>query len=223
MGGPPDVRRSHGLRNDYKVSFRAGDSLNSSALNARRLLVPEGRPDFSMRAVIERLLSEELLPEGKLRLKLTPRPYTAPACVTFRPRTLNIDPEYWDDSRLNFPDHRFVLGHELGHIDLHDHHAQSFSGLSSAAWPKEESSEWQADKFSELFLVTENDIQIYGTTNAIANYCAVPRDIVIRRLGNRFRYTENCCPRCGEFKMMVIHFGLKCDNCDFEKVEDIKY
>jgi Zn-dependent peptidase ImmA (M78 family) len=104
----------------------------------------------------------------------------------------------------------------LGHVLLHDHHAQQFSGEKSGIWKEEEDSEWQADTFSEELFVTEADVQNFVTPTNIANHCAVERDVVTRRLGKHLKYFGESCPSCGNFTLVRNGTCLKCDTCNWE-------
>jgi hypothetical protein len=119
----------------------------------------------------------------------------------------------WEDGKDNIPWTRKILGHEIGHLALHTNYVQGFSGEKSKAWIDGESSEWQADRFLDHFLVTDQDVEHYRTPNAIANHCAVELDIVFRRLGKSFRYSGECCPKCSNFTLFGEGGSLKCDTC----------
>jgi hypothetical protein len=125
------------------------------------ILVPDRVPGFSVAQCIRRLTQEDILPTGKLVLTFERRPIESPAYVKLPERILYADPEFWEECQDNLPDLRFILGHEIGHIFLHDHYAQPYSGLSSRAWLPEESAEWQADRFSDYFLVSDDEITRY--------------------------------------------------------------
>jgi hypothetical protein len=201
------------LRNDHKVSFRREESVKAAAEKARTVLVRGYEPAFSVVECIRKLTREEILPAGKLILNFERRPTQSPAYVKLPEGILVADPEFWEESQDNLPELRFILGHELGHLFLHDHYAQRFSGLQSKAWLPEESAEWQADRFSDYFLVSDEEVAWCVTPNCIANYCAVTREVAIRRLGRKFRYSGEACPKCGNFTMVRNCASLKCDIC----------
>ena len=201
------------MRNDHKVGFRREELIKDSANAVRARLVPNSRPGFSMVQCIRILTQEEILPTGKLLIRFEMRSIDFPAYVKLPERILYVDPEFWEECQDNFPDLKFILGHEIGHLFLHDHYAQPFSGLMSRAWLPEELAEWQADRFSDYFLVSDDEIRRYVTPNSIANYCAVGRDVALRRLGRKFRYSGDCCPECGNFTIVGNGTCLKCDTC----------
>jgi hypothetical protein len=168
-----------------------------------------------MRKCIERMAQENILKSGRIRIVLyDARDEDPPAFVTFDPeKTMHIDKDVWEESDYNIPWNRKVLGHEAGHLIHHAHYVQGFSGAKSKAWPDEESSEWQADRFGDHLLVTDRDLALYKAPNAIANHCAVELDLAFRRLGNSFRYGGEACRECGNFTMVRNGTCLKCDTC----------
>jgi hypothetical protein len=207
--------RGAALRKDYKVSFRREESIKETAERVRAALGVSCRSDFSVTACIRRLTREPLLRKGLIELRFfrqsTPDP---PAFVQFKPIvTLNVDKDIWDEADENIPSARDVLGHELGHLTLHDHYAQLFSGLREKWILEEESAEWQADRFCEYFLISDSDVKAYVTPNAISTHCAVPHHKAYRRLGRQFQYTDDICPNCGNLTMVRCPRYLICDTC----------
>ncbi len=203
------------MRKDHKVSFRTEQSVKVSANKARAILAPPGLPAFNVVECILKLTREPILYYDKLDLIFENRnPPSSPAYVTFIPRrTLHVDEDVWGDAQENIPEFRYVLAHELGHLVLHDHYAQPFSGEKSKAWQDEESAEWQADRFADHFLISDGELHEYVTPSAISNYCAVLREVALRRLGKQFRYTGECCPHCWNFTLVNAGLYDKCDVC----------
>ena len=203
------------MRKDYHVPFRSEDFIKGVAITLRERLVTLHIPDFNVRKCVERMAREAILRSGRIQIAL----YNAgrndpPAFVTFdRTKTLHVDHDVWGDGGDNIPGARRILSHEVGHLALHTHYVQGFSGEKSKAWVDGELSEWQADFFLDHFLVTDLDIKHYRTPNAITNHCAVELDIALRRLGQSFRYSGECCPKCSNFTLFNEGGSLQCDTC----------
>jgi predicted SprT family Zn-dependent metalloprotease len=129
-------------------------------------------------------------------------------------RSLNIQYSVWGEADEGIPAARFIVAHELGHLILHNHHAQRFSGEKSK-WIsfEEESGEWQANKFAEHALVSDEDVCSFITPRAISVHCAVEYDVARRRLGKSFKYSGECCQECGSFTLVRSGAWFKCDTC----------
>jgi hypothetical protein len=204
------------MRNDYHVRpARTEIQIKEIAIKLRVRLGVIDIPDFSISRCVERFAGENILKSGPIAVILFKGSSDdPPAFVTFSPRkTLNIEHDVSEDAKYNIPWVRKVLAHEFGHLVLHSHYVHGFSGTSSEAWPKEESSEWQADRFCDHFLVSDAEIDKYSSPNSIANHCAVELDVALRRLGPCFTYTKECCRKCGLFTMVNKRLFLQCDNC----------
>jgi hypothetical protein len=206
------------VRKDYKVDFRTEKTIKSLSNEVRIFLDPTFVPAFRIVDSIRKLCAEEILSCGKIDFELYRMSGDDPfAYVTFFPkRTLHVDRDVWDEAEYNIPDARFILGHELGHLIMHDHHVQRFSGEKGIAWQEENSAEWQADTFSDHVLVSDDEVRRFVTPNAISNHCAVNRDLALRRLGKKFRYFGDSCQNCGHLALVAVGPFLKCDNCHFE-------
>src|SRR5271157_2843802 len=79
----------------------------------------------------------------------------APAVVSYRPLKLEFDRTIWTKALLtDDPAANYIAGHELGHITLHNHDAQPYSGVKKG-WIdfEQQSAEWQANKFADYFLI----------------------------------------------------------------------
>jgi hypothetical protein len=203
------------MRKDYHVPFRSEEFIKDVALYLRERLGVLHIPDCNPRKCLERMAQEGILKSGKIEIV----PYTAkanepPAFVTFNGnKILHVDQDVWADGGDNIPWAREILGHEIGHLALHTHYVQGFSGEKGRAWIDNESSEWQADRFLDHFLITDEDIRRYKAPNAIVNHCAVEFHIVFRRLGESFRYSGECCQTCENFTLTDEGNSLKCDTC----------
>ena len=203
------------MRKDYHVPFRSEDFIKDVAVSLRQRLEILNTPDFNLRKCLERMSQEAILRSGKIEIMQYKAKGNEPlAYVTFKDRkTLHVDQDVWADGRDNIPWAREILGHETGHLALHSHYVQGFSGERSKAWLDNESSEWQADRFLDCFLITDEDMQRYKSPNAIVNHCAVEFHIAFRRLGASFRYSGECCQTCENFTLIDEGSSLKCDTC----------
>jgi IrrE N-terminal-like domain len=142
------------------------------------------------------------------------QPKAAPAFVEFRPIfSLNADKDMWDEGDENFPSSRRILAHEIGHLVMHDFHAQPFSGTKDEWIQEEFSAEWQADRFAEYFLISDVDARSYATPSSIASYCAVDYETAARRLGRKFRFLGDSCLNCGNFTLVSVGTCRVCDTC----------
>ncbi len=203
------------MRKDYHVAFRSDEFIREVAVILRKRLGVVNIPDFNVRKCLERMAQESVLRSGKIEIiQYKAQANEAPAFVTFDcNRVLHVDEDVWADAGDNIPWAREILAHEIGHLALHTHYVQGFSGERSKAWPDNEFSEWQADRFLDHFLVTDEDVENYNAPNAIANHCAVELHIAFRRLGRVFQYSGESCPKCGNFTLFNEGASLKCDRC----------
>jgi hypothetical protein len=207
------------VRKDYLVDLRTEESIKEVADRARNVLDSVGHSDFRIAEGIRRITEYPVLKCGKVQLKLfAAKPNEALAFVQFKPFVaLNVDRDLWDEAEENFPWARKVLAHELGHIALHEHYTPTFSGEKDKWIPiNERSGEWQADRFSEYYLVHDCDILHHVTPNRIANYCAVEYDLAVRRLGPRFTFSGEICPNCGQIRLIQHGISFICDDCEHE-------
>lgn len=207
------------MRNDYPVDFRTEESIKEVAERARKLLDSTGLSDFRVIEGIRRITTEPVLTCGVVQLRrFVAKPNEALAFVQFKPTvSLNVDQELWEEVEDNYPWARKVIAHELGHIALHEHYTPGFSGKKDKWIPiNERSGEWQADRFSEHYLVRDCDVLNYATPNRIASYCAVEYDLALRRLGPKFKFSGDMCPNCGQIRLIQHGISLVCDSCEHE-------
>src|SRR5205814_2861743 len=102
---------------------------------------------------------------------------------------LEVHREVWELAELGDPQARRILAHEIGHLVLHDHYAQSYSnniegGRNFLRNRLEESAEWQAITFESFFLVPDVMLQAFKTVENIINYCNVPRELAQARVAS---------------------------------------
>jgi hypothetical protein len=203
------------MRKDHKVSFRIRESIKPIADRVRALTEEGSRPGFRITAYFRALATRPLLKTGLLHIRFfSPTAEDkVPAYVTYNPTTLHVDHEIWQEADQDEPRARFMLAHELGHVILHDCHAQPFSG-EKQKWitMDEESAEWQANTFADFFLISDAELQNYITPTDIAIFCGVEREVAIRRSAP-VPYAGECCGWCGSAAMVRRGTIEKCDNC----------
>jgi IrrE N-terminal-like domain len=197
---------------DHKVGLRTRGEIKLIAERARRLGGDAGQAGFKITNYLRMLAAEPLLKGGQLKIRhFAANPGEAPAFVTYNPTTLHVDREIWEDGDQGEPGARFILAHELGHVILHDHHAQPFSGEKKKWIPlAEESAEWQANTFADYFLISDEEADAYITPVDAAIFCAVEREVALRRLAPISYVGEYC--QCGGAR---IRRGIveKCECC----------
>jgi Zn-dependent peptidase ImmA (M78 family) len=100
----------------------------------------------------------------------------------FDPPTIWIDEEVLQKACRGDPFGRYVLAHELGHLDQHDVMPKSRSALahSYAKAPREMSSEWQADEFAFHFLCPAHIVQAYSNVYEVMEFCQVSESFAQR-------------------------------------------
>ena len=139
----------------------------------------------------------------------------APAVVSYNPLKIEFDRKLWTKALLSDdPEANFVAAHELGHIALHNNDAQPYSGVKKK-WIDfdEESAEWQANKFADYLLVTDDQIQHTITPELIAAICNVTEEVASRRYFEIAKPAQCCCERCygtRVFRIISIHSCQEC-------------
>jgi Zn-dependent peptidase ImmA (M78 family) len=209
----PAVREVIAMRRDHKVRFRRQEEIKSVAERARTLGDERTRAGFRITNYLRKLATQELLKTGLLHIRsFSAVADEAPAYVTYNPTTLHVDHGIWQEADEDVPAARFILAHELGHVILHDHYAQPFSG-EKQRWisREEESAEWQANTFADFFLISDAEIQNHITPSDIAIFCGVEKEVALRRSAP-IPYVGECCGWCGA---AMIRRGTteKCENC----------
>ena len=114
--------------------------------------------------------------------------YAVPAFVECENRsgiTLNVEKGLWWKAEAGYPEARYILAHETGHILMHTHDKLAYSNVTSpfvASLQPEDRTEPQANLFADLFLVPANMLEGFSQADHIAEYFDVPYDCAKRRL-----------------------------------------
>lgn len=204
------TRRDHSTRRP--TSERV---IKEIAEQIRAILDPYRRSDFNIVDGIKRLTQEALFPWGKLIVNFfSMKDGNAPAYVVIGERkVLYVDHEIWSDAALGEPKARYILAHELGHLILHDHYVQPYSDQRNTVFQEETSTEWQAHKFAELFLIRDCDLDHLHTPRQIALSCSVETEVVRKRFGRRFSVVGDFCAECGGASTVRVDSVTQCDSC----------
>jgi hypothetical protein len=202
------------VQTDHKVGFRRREAIKEIAERARSLADDGNRIGFRITNYFRKLATHELLQTGLLRIRFFSAGHdAAPAYVTYRPTTLHVDYGIWREADEDVPAARYILAHELGHVVLHDHYAQPFSG-EKKKWisREEESAEWQANTFADFFLISDGEIENHITPSDVAIFCMVEKEVAMRRLAP-LAYIGEYCGWCGNAAIIRRGTTEKCDNC----------
>jgi IrrE N-terminal-like domain len=213
------------VRSDYKVDRWGETSLKEVAaafLSAHGVGRSSG--SFEITEFVETTVTHYCKKKrnSELRIHLFERAdkYDEPANVTFGTNiTLHVDRRVWDAAKVGDEYSRFVVAHEVGHIVLHDHNAQSFSSEPSLRIKfaeREYSAEWQADTFAEYLLVPDEAVKRFPDERLLSTICGVPLSLARKRLNTYFSghglLTEGACT-CGNYSLFRQETGLRCFVC----------
>ena len=202
------------MRKSYKVGRRTYAQIKDITARCREILGLSPSSTLRMVEIFRTLARREILKTGRVVIKfMSVLVGKTPAYVTYNPTTLHVDFDIWMEADQGEPFANFILAHELGHVILHDHSAQPYSGKSSKAWDKEEDSEWQADCFADELLLTDEQATQYATPLEISIHYGIPKEVAQRRLGTKCHYVGEPCGNCGNFTLLRDGNRLKCDTC----------
>jgi hypothetical protein len=210
------------MRRDYKVEFRREEVIAAEA-GARRVRARNETFGYFNVATFIRL-GLPLDPKiGPISIVHDTTASDPPAFVTYKPRrTLHIDREIWELMDQGEPESRFVGAHEAGHLVLHDHRAQAFSGnpeLQIKFAKNEYSAEWQADTFADHLLLPTRLVVAINNEKELMNF-GVTGELVERRLKAVrtkpvliSRNPGDACTNCGNFSLAGTGLRLRCNVC----------
>jgi Zn-dependent peptidase ImmA (M78 family) len=213
------------MARDHYVSARSEESIAHLAYRLRDAHGSRSDQRFNIIDFVEKTFPRELqlLKKDPLHLAFYDIGFKEddPAFVSFNPRTLNSDRKIWADARDGEPNPRFVIGHEIGHVVLHDHSAKAFS-KDKADMIKfadnEQSAEWQANTFAGHFLLP--DAVLEGSRDAVllASVCQIPERLALERISafeakqirKHRKFEGGFCSSCGNFSLVPEGTLLKC-------------
>lgn len=212
------------MARDYKVRIRTREDIARIAMSWWSAAV-RSRYHFNICTFVTKILAEQLRKKGKLTIKFYPSDEIPErAFVTFDPVTLHIDQQVWNDADLGKPYARHIIAHEVGHIVLHDEFAVAFSDEKAAQLvyiQNEESAEWQANKFADLFLAPDFVARKLNVPDLVAGLCVVSDELAARQIQEAQSakeivspYTSEVCGNCGNFTVLRNGSSLNCDTCD---------
>lgn len=210
---------------DHYVGSRSERSIAQIAQQLRDTRYSRNAHTFNIVEFVEQTLPGQLrgFKRGKLRIQFYERSFKEddPAYVTFDPLTLHADTGVWADARFGEGYAREIIGHEIGHVVLHDHSAKAFSNDKSAQLrfaDDLQSAEWQANTFADHFLVPDLIVQDLREVPQIAALCQVTETFALRRVVALRReewrkkqvFDGDYCSNCGNFTLICSGTLLKC-------------
>jgi IrrE N-terminal-like domain len=201
---------------DHKVRPRTFLQIKEIARDIRSKLCGDGVGGVRAANAILRLTNEVQVEGQSLKLELrSSKKIGAPAVVSYRPLKVEFDRAIWTKALLSKDGPaNYIAGHELGHIVMHNHDAQPFSGVKKE-WIdfQEQSAEWQANKFAACFLVTDREIEHYISPDVLSQICMVPLDVAERQFLEIAQLAETCCQECCGTKVYRVRSDHFCWTC----------
>src|SRR5436305_2633244 len=147
--------------------------------------------------LIERVLVNHFASNGGLKIDLFDGDkYEDPACVTYRPLTLHVRRNIWEDAKRGVETAYFILAHEIAHLLFHDHKALAFSrdpSLHLKYAENEYKAEWQADTFAKHLTIPDRALRQTKDPYTLALLCNVEERTAIERLA-QFAKTGSMLP-----------------------------
>jgi hypothetical protein len=179
---------------------------------------------FDIVKAIRRLIGKEFQKFGRLNLDIFDHDDDSVAYVTFKPLTLHVHREVWDDAELGEPKSRFILTHELRHIIMHRHYRQAYSENERSRLnfvQQEESAETQANWIAACFLAPDHLVRRCKDENDLCSQFDFPSDFASIKFDdlkrNAPRFSGESCSKFGNFTLVVHGTFLKCDTCGAAK------
>ncbi len=174
--------------------------------------------------------------KGRLAIKFFERQFAQddPAYVEFASQrdnyvTLHVDQLVWRRAKSDESDAREILAHEIGHILLHDHHANAFSSDKAQqklfeGTSKEDFAEWQAITFAGHLLVPTYVVQKFPRVDILAAATNAPEKLIGERIASVKNvkkalapiYEQDVCSRCGNVTLLRNGPSIKCATCGSE-------
>ncbi|SFC64096.1 ImmA/IrrE family metallo-endopeptidase [Devosia psychrophila] len=175
---------------------------------------------------IRSVIQPEVGKSEKLLINVQPNGTAGPpAKVTFDPLTLHVRASTWRIAEFqNSPLERYILGHECGHILLHDGRAKGFSSDPASrvsSVEKFRSAEWQADRFADFLLMPTIVAERYSSAHQLGIRAGVPEQMAKERLSQIEQYWRlygrpyglDYCTNCFCSDTARIGSRTKCKSC----------
>lgn len=228
--------------NNHKVTFRSEQTIAAIAASCWSISRQSRPHTFDIVGFIKDVLVavgiDAVVPtrgrtKGKLALVFFDRQFAQddPAYVEFDTKrnnyvTLHVDREVWRKAELGDSNAWEVLAHEVGHVLLHDHHANAFSSDPTnqklfAGTSKEDFAEWQAIIFAGYLLIPTLVAQKFPDPAILAAVTNTQERLAIERLTavqnekkvlNRV-YQGDICSKCFNFTLVLEGCTTRCDTC----------
>jgi hypothetical protein len=214
---------------DHKVDFLSEETLARFANDLRRRARKKGRYLLDIIDLIERVLVEYFAAKGGLRIDIFEGDkFDEPACVTYRPLTLHVRRNIWEDAARGVSAAYFILAHEIAHLLFHDHRALAFSSDPSLRMQfaaKEYSAEWQADTFAKHLTMPDDAVRQLKDAHTLALVCNVEDNTAAERVAMYARtgpmlpvkFEGEPCNNCNNFTLVRDGLMLKCETCEWEQ------
>lgn len=229
---------------NHKVRFKSEETIALTAARCWTVFPPKKRPfAFDVIGFLNEVLVAEGIDtviatrgrrKGKLAIKFFEREFAQddPAYVTFAPDqrddyvTLHVDKKIWNLAENGESYACEILAHEIGHILLHDHHANAFSTDGNeqklfAGTSKEDFAEWQAIIFAGHLMIPTHAAQKFDDTHILAAATNAPDRVVRERLATvramkkvlQPIYEGDMCAKCTHFTLVREGCSTRCDTC----------
>lgn len=210
---------------EHRARVRADSVVEEAAETTRAKCDLATRSNFSLTDLIGGVLAPNIGIKFRV-LEYQDGTKRVPAYVEFsssdNTRILNVERSVWDRAARGFPQERFILSHEIGHMVLHSHaelaFCESLPGLLDYL-QEQEKAEHQANLFADCFLVPEVMLLGFVDPSEVAEHFNVTLKCAARRLFARDDKTRraksssngNFCPKCMNFTMIQAGHNLRCE------------
>lgn len=159
---------------DYLTKERSSEEIRVRAQNWRTALDVDGTSAPDVAWILEAILPQKLIAFSLLPVR--PGDLAGDHARTdFDPPTIWVDQGILRGACEGDPFARYVLAHELGHLDQHEilPKSRSISAHRYSKASKEMSAEWQADEFAFHFLCPAHIVQLYSDVFEVMDFCQV--------------------------------------------------
>jgi Zn-dependent peptidase ImmA (M78 family) len=189
----------------YTTFPRSEISIALAAEAFRDQIVDRSDPQFDPIKAIDMLVGGNILGQ-KEALQVLPIPKDLPqarAFVRHNPSRLYIREQTMGLARLKLAQSRWILGHELGHIQQHDFYTQPFQPFNGyhSKWIKMENDvEWQADTYARYLFAPRHHVYKCNSAEELSKRCCVPLDVAVLHFESVFEILKSnvVCRHCHE-------------------------